>query len=240
MRASLPPSYLRGAAAAAAGGNGGNVVLVELGGKEAVVAWSLRRRRGWAEIRRAKKGGEVVGDGLPVKEDLPKRNSRPSPLRRVSSRTRSTSRTNLLSTRSVKTTMRSYGDRNSPSAARSQSQQTLGPPPAPSGAVVACRRPSTSHWKVRSQVRTTATRDRRPYYRWSPMARRRRSIAPCPCAPSRGSGTALRGGCAARCGTSARSSSPSARKGRDDVKSSVLLEFDEDEDFDVPPNAGGG
>ncbi|KAJ6528024.1 hypothetical protein B0H19DRAFT_880062, partial [Mycena capillaripes] len=63
MSASPPPSYSHGTAATAAGagGNAGEVAPGELGGKEAVVAtWSLRRRRGWAEIRRAEKDGELV------------------------------------------------------------------------------------------------------------------------------------------------------------------------------------
>jgi hypothetical protein len=56
MSASPPASYVRGAAAVAEAPG-------ELGGKEAVVAtWSLRRKRGWAEIRRVE-GGEGEGKG---------------------------------------------------------------------------------------------------------------------------------------------------------------------------------
>ncbi|KAJ7078474.1 hypothetical protein B0H15DRAFT_1001344, partial [Mycena belliarum] len=46
---------------------------MDLGGREAVVAiWSLRRRRGWAEIRKAKFGDTAVEEGLEmpsVKQD---------------------------------------------------------------------------------------------------------------------------------------------------------------------------
>ncbi|KAJ7256566.1 hypothetical protein C8J57DRAFT_1136067, partial [Mycena rebaudengoi] len=55
-----PPTYGSPASSYAAGGGAGEPAAgMELGAREAVVAtWSLRRRRGWAEIRRA-----VLGDG---------------------------------------------------------------------------------------------------------------------------------------------------------------------------------
>ncbi|KAF8172576.1 hypothetical protein K438DRAFT_178568 [Mycena galopus ATCC 62051] len=68
MSASPPASYVRGGAVAAARG-GGEVPPTELGGREAVVAtWSLRRKRGWAEIRRAE-GGEAAAVTKQGKED---------------------------------------------------------------------------------------------------------------------------------------------------------------------------
>ncbi|KAJ7223555.1 hypothetical protein GGX14DRAFT_513857 [Mycena pura] len=77
MSASPPAygSYARGQQAAAGGGGAQSAAteaIGELGGKEAVVAtWNLRRRRGWAEIRRAEVGvGEGVAYGRQrVKED---------------------------------------------------------------------------------------------------------------------------------------------------------------------------
>ncbi|KAJ7731421.1 hypothetical protein DFH07DRAFT_1065719 [Mycena maculata] len=70
-----PPAYAGAGAYArghqAAGGGGGVEMApgAELGGREVVVAtWSLRRRRGWAEIRRAEPV-EAVGESRPVKED---------------------------------------------------------------------------------------------------------------------------------------------------------------------------
>ncbi|KAJ6630038.1 hypothetical protein B0H10DRAFT_1984799 [Mycena sp. CBHHK59/15] len=57
-------SYVRG------GGVGAVEAPMELGAREAVVAtWSLRRRRGWAEIRRAEVGETAGVDGRPGKED---------------------------------------------------------------------------------------------------------------------------------------------------------------------------
>ncbi|KAJ7430865.1 hypothetical protein FB451DRAFT_461394, partial [Mycena latifolia] len=78
MSASPPAyaaSYARGhrhAAGAGAGGPAAGEVApgAELGGREAVVAtWSLRRRRGWAEIRRAELGEAGAGEAHPVKQD---------------------------------------------------------------------------------------------------------------------------------------------------------------------------
>ncbi|KAJ6468146.1 hypothetical protein C8R47DRAFT_809941 [Mycena vitilis] len=68
-------SYARGAATGGCGTGGvgaGDAAAGELGGKESVVAtWSLRRRRGWAEIRRADSEAKEVdlAEGRPVKED---------------------------------------------------------------------------------------------------------------------------------------------------------------------------
>ncbi|KAJ6601752.1 hypothetical protein DFH09DRAFT_1125806 [Mycena vulgaris] len=68
-------SYARGHHAALGGGGGGALVGevapgAELGGREAVVAtWNLRRRPGWAEIRRAEVGVVAVVDKHPVKQD---------------------------------------------------------------------------------------------------------------------------------------------------------------------------
>ncbi|KAJ7496196.1 hypothetical protein B0H11DRAFT_1715875, partial [Mycena galericulata] len=68
-----PPAYAASHARghhAAAGVNGGETTSgTELGGRESVVAtWSLRRRRGWAEIRRVESVQAVVEE-RPVKED---------------------------------------------------------------------------------------------------------------------------------------------------------------------------
>ncbi|KAJ7637387.1 hypothetical protein DFH06DRAFT_655538 [Mycena polygramma] len=66
-------SYARGAATGGGGAGGagaGDGAVGELGGKESVVAtWSLRRRRGWAEIRRAEAKEVYLAEGRPVKED---------------------------------------------------------------------------------------------------------------------------------------------------------------------------
>ncbi|KAJ7183961.1 hypothetical protein C8R46DRAFT_1210098 [Mycena filopes] len=67
-------SYARTVYGQGTGQQQAEVPGMELGGREAVVAtWSLRRRRGWAEIRRTEAGagaGEVVlASGRPVKED---------------------------------------------------------------------------------------------------------------------------------------------------------------------------
>lgn len=73
MSASPPAyaaSYARGAGTNGVTGSGAESGPGELAGREAVVAtWSLRRKRGWAEIRRAEMGEVNLADGPRVKEE---------------------------------------------------------------------------------------------------------------------------------------------------------------------------
>ncbi|KAJ7712437.1 hypothetical protein B0H16DRAFT_1624929 [Mycena metata] len=67
-----PTSYARGHGQhGSPGGASADTPGAELGGREAVVAtWSLRRRRGWAEIRRTEAGElGLTSGGRPVKQD---------------------------------------------------------------------------------------------------------------------------------------------------------------------------
>ncbi|KAJ6522464.1 hypothetical protein B0H19DRAFT_656027 [Mycena capillaripes] len=275
MSASPPPSYLRGAAAAAAGagGNGGEVAPGELGGKEAVVAtWSLRRRRGWAEIRRAEKGGELVGDGRPVKEDWLAQ----AELSTFSSAPRALPRAIYLSHQFAFYTLgedyhaliRRYqfaigGAKIDVRREVEVSAFALGPGTGAGGEAFVEGYGSSSPRAIRRRSHVSSSfdeplasalagahyRDARPppvlpmLPNGSPASFR--SSMPVRAVAGLGDGVAEGLGRLRREMRHQRKKqlarSPPARKGGDDVEASVPLEFDEeDEDFAVPPSAGGG
>ncbi|KAJ6557067.1 hypothetical protein DFH09DRAFT_1280184 [Mycena vulgaris] len=248
-------SYARGHSRAAAGAQD-----LELGGREALIAtWSLRRRRGWAEIHRAQMK-ERVGEGIPVKEDWLAQAD--SPARPASSRAASTSQQIHLPhpRRGLPRAYPALPVRQDARPPRSRGQRVRNgrrgvvegftSSSSPCAILRRSRASSSFEEPLASALAGTYTRSRRLCCRYCPTARPRRSAVRCPCMRL-WVGRRRRGGSAAAAARERHqrqkrlAHSPPVRAharagggGGDDVEASVPLEFnEEDEDFILPPSA---